>query len=204
MDIESFNSISDILRKKARPVLMPVVHWFDMMGMQPNDVTLLGLLCYALCGIAIASGHLLTAASIIIVFGPLDVVDGMLARETGRVTAFGAFLDSVTDRYAEFFIFLGLLCYTILHLDAGLAGSIMVIAAWTGSFMVSYVKARAISVGYRCDMGLFTRFERLALITGILVTGWIYEGMLVLAICTHFTTLQRIMHVLHSSQKNNT
>lgn len=201
MDIESLNSISDILRKKARPILMPVVHWFEMMGLQPNDVTLLGLLCYALCGIAIAAGHLLTAASIIIIFGPLDVIDGMLARETGKVTAFGAFLDSVTDRYAEFFIFLGLLCYAVLRLDAGLAGSAMVIVAWTGSFMVSYIKARAISVGYECDIGLFTRFERLALITGILITGWIYEGLLVLALCTHFTALQRITHVLHSTEK---
>ena len=201
MNIESLSSISDWCREKARPALMPVVRWFDLMGLRPNDVTLFGLMCYALCGIAVASGHLVTAASIIVIFGPLDVIDGMLARETGRVTAFGAFLDSVTDRYAEFFVFLGLLAYVILHLNAGLAGGMLVLMAWTGSFMVSYVRARAESVGFECSVGMFTRFERMVMLAGIMLTGWIYEGMLVLAVCTHFTAIQRIMHVYHLSEK---
>ncbi len=200
MYIGSFSSISDWCRQKARPVLMPVVRWFDLMGLGPNDVTLLGLLSHALCGIAIAAGHLVSAAFIIVIFGPLDVVDGMLARETGRVTDFGAFLDSVTDRYAEFFVFVGFLVHVILHLKAGLAGSLMVIVAWTGSFMVSYVRARAESVGYSCSVGFFTRFERMVLIAVILLTGWVYEGLLVLAIGAHLTALQRIKHVLGASR----
>ena len=195
MDIESLSSISEWCRQKARPALMPVVRWFELMGLGPNDVTLLGLLCYALCGVAIAAGHLVSAAFIIVIFGPLDVVDGMLARETGRVTSFGAFLDSVTDRYAEFFVFVGFLVYAIFHLKSGLAGSLMVMVAWTGSFMVSYVRARAESVGYSCRVGFFTRFERMVLIAVILLTGWVYEGLLILAIGTHFTALQRIKHV---------
>jgi len=202
MSIESLSSISDWCREKARPALMPVVRWFELMGLKPNDVTLLGLLCYALCGIAVAAGHLVTAASIIVIFGPLDVIDGMLARETGQMTPFGAFLDSVTDRYAEFFVFLGMLAYVILQLNAGLAGSMLVLMAWTGSFMVSYVRARAESVGYECSVGFFTRFERMVMLAGILLTGWIYEGMLVLAICTHFTAIQRINHVYSLFQRN--
>ncbi len=197
MNLESLSSISEFCREKARPLLLPVVRWFELMGLSPNDVTLFGLLCYALCGVAIASGHLFTAASIIVVFGPLDVIDGMLARETGRVSRFGAFLDSVTDRYAEFFVFLGILAYAILHRNAGLAGSMMVLMAWTGSFMVSYVRARAESLGYSCKVGFFTRFERMVMIVFILATGWLYEGLLILAVCTHFTAFQRIMHVFH-------
>ncbi len=198
LNIESLSSISELCREKARPLLLPVVRWFELMGLSPNDVTLFGLLCYALCGIAIASDHLLTAASIIVFFGPLDVIDGMLARETGRVSRLGAFLDSVTDRYAEFFVFLGILAYVIMHREAGVAGSFLVLLAWTGSFMVSYTRARAESLGYKCSVGLFTRFERMVMLAVILATGWIYEGMLILAICTHFTALQRIMHVFHS------
>ncbi len=203
MDIESLSSISDWCREKAKPALMPVVRWFDLMGLKPNDVTFLGLVCYALCGIAIAAGNLVTAASIIIVFGPLDVIDGMLARETGQVTGFGGFLDSVSDRYAEFFVFLGLLAYVTMHLKASTAGSIMVLLAWTGSFMVSYVRARAEAAGFPCSVGFFTRFERIIMLVGILLTGWVYEGLLVLSVCTHFTAIQRIIHVQRLSRRQD-
>jgi CDP-diacylglycerol--glycerol-3-phosphate 3-phosphatidyltransferase len=163
-------------------------------------VTLAGLLAYGASGLVLGLGYPAAAGWILAFLGPLDVVDGLLAREQSRSGPFGAFLDSTVDRYAEFFLFLGLLIYMVLNEGGGLGVAALVLTAMTGSILVSYTRARAEALGFECRVGLLTRFERLFLFAVGLIFGWIYPVLVVLAVLTHVTALQRIFHVYRNSQ----
>jgi CDP-diacylglycerol--glycerol-3-phosphate 3-phosphatidyltransferase len=163
-------------------------------------VTLAGLVAYGASGLVLGLGYPAAAGWILAVLGPLDAVDGLLAREQQRSSSFGAFLDSTVDRYAEFFLFLGLLIHMTLNEGRGLGAAVLILAAMTGSILVSYTRARAEALGFECKVGLLTRFERLFLLAVGLIFGWIYPVLVVLALLTHVTALQRIFHVYRNAQ----
>ena len=192
-------SFSDWCRDRFRPYLLSVARFLGGLGLSPNMVSIIGLIAYGASGLALGMGHPAVAGWLLAVFGPLDAVDGMLAREQGQVSPFGAFLDSTVDRYAEFFLFLGLMTYLILHGQGGLLEAALVLSAMTGSLLVSYTRARAEALGFNCKVGVLTRFERLFLLAVGLIFGWIYPILVILAVFTHITALQRIIHVYKQS-----
>jgi CDP-diacylglycerol--glycerol-3-phosphate 3-phosphatidyltransferase len=104
------------------------------------------------------------------------------------------------DRYAEFFLFLGLLAYLTIHRDGSLIDAILILSAMTGSLLVSYTRARAETLGFSCKVGVFTRFERLLIFALGLIFGWIYPILVILAIFTHVTALHRIFYVYKQSR----
>jgi len=188
-------SFSNWCRGWSRPLLLPVARFFAAHNISPNAVTLIGLFFYALSGLMLAFGHRVTAGLILAVFGPLDAVDGLLAREHGNQSRFGAFLDSTMDRYAEFFLFSGLLVYLWTNGHQGIFGPLMVLTAMTGSLLVSYTRARAEALGFSCTVGMLTRLERLVLFAVGLIFNFIVPVLIVLAFFTHVTAIQRIWHV---------
>lgn len=192
-------SFSDWCRDRFKPYLLSVARFLGGLGLSPNMVSIIGLIAYGASGLALGMGHPAVAGWLLAVFGPLDAVDGMLAREQGQVSPFGAFLDSTVDRYAEFFLFLGLMTYLILHRQGGLLEAALVLSAMTGSLLVSYTRARAEALGFNCKAGVLTRFERLFLLAVGLIFGWIYPILVILAVFTHITALQRIIHVYKQS-----
>ena len=192
-------SFSDWCRDWFKPYLLSVAHFLGRLGLSPNMVSIIGLIAYGVSGLVLGMGYPAAAGWLLAVFGPLDAIDGLLAREQGLVSPFGAFLDSTVDRYAEFFLFLGLLVYLILHRQGGLLEAALVLSAMTGSLLVSYTRARAEALGFSCKVGVFTRFERLFLLAVGLIFGWIYPVLVILAIFTHITVLQRIFHVYRQS-----
>ena len=192
-------SFSDWCRGFFRPYLLVIARFFGKLGFSPNMISIMGLIAYGASGLVLGMGHPAVAGWLLAVFGPLDAVDGLLAREQGRAGPFGAFLDSTADRYAEFFLFLGLLAYLMLHRQGGLVEAALVLCAMTGSLLVSYTRARAEALGFSCKVGLLTRFERLFLLAVGLIFGWIYPVLTILAILTHITALQRIFHVYRQS-----
>ncbi|MGB2938882.1 MAG: CDP-alcohol phosphatidyltransferase family protein, partial [Candidatus Dormiibacterota bacterium] len=133
-----------------------------------------------------------------------DVFDGALARASGRSYAYGAFLDSTTDRFSEGVIMVALL---ILFQRRGVAiGPVLVILAMAGSFLVSYVRARAQALGFTCDGGLLARPERVLLtVVGLLLTpatiGGLVTVVLILAVFTNFTVVQRVWFVWRQSRQ---
>jgi CDP-diacylglycerol--glycerol-3-phosphate 3-phosphatidyltransferase len=149
--------------------------------------------------ILVGSGHLVAGAAVLAFGGCFDILDGALARVQSRSYPYGAFLDSVTDRYAEGAIYLGIAAYFLgnggSHQRLYLLGAIL---ALIGSFQVSYIRARAQSLAFRSETGLFKRPERIvATIVGLLVLGgallpWV---IWLLAVLTNFTALQRIHEV---------
>ncbi len=134
----------------------------------PNHLTFTSLAACASAGLSIATGHMATAGWLYILAGALDVLDGRLARATGHASKAGAFLDSVTDRWCELFVFTGFAWF--LHESIWL---LAVMLAVTGSLMVSYTRARGESLGIALDGGAMQRAERIALVSiGTLITAW--------------------------------
>jgi phosphatidylglycerophosphate synthase len=134
----------------------------------PNVVTAASLLMCAATGVAAGMGHLATASWLYVVGGVLDVLDGRLARQTNQQTASGALFDSVSDRWAELFVFTGYAWY--LRDSVWL---LAVMAAIGASMMVSYTRARAEGLGLELSGGAMQRAERILLVVaGTLLAAW--------------------------------
>ena len=164
----------------------------------PNQVTVVGLALTFLAAGLVAFGHLRWAGLVLIFAGTCDILDGALARSTKAAYQYGAFLDSTLDRYAEGAVYLGLAAY-FLSIDGPLQRWLVLatLAALAGSFLVSYVRARAQSLGFTCKTGLFQRPERVVVtVIGLLIGGPVLFGVVfLLAIVTNLTALQRIREV---------
>jgi CDP-diacylglycerol---glycerol-3-phosphate 3-phosphatidyltransferase len=164
----------------------------------PNQVTVVGLGLTFLAAGLVAFGHLRWAGVVLIFAGTCDILDGALARSTRAGYPYGAFLDSTLDRYSEGAVYLGLTAY-FLSVDGPLQRWLVLatLAALAGSFLVSYVRARAQSLGFTCKTGLFQRPERVVVtVIGLLIGGPVLYGVVfLLAIVTNVTALQRIREV---------
>jgi CDP-diacylglycerol--glycerol-3-phosphate 3-phosphatidyltransferase len=178
-------------------LLETIVRPLARAGVSPNALTVIGFV--AMVGVAwvLALGHQRVAGLLILFVGLFDALDGTLARMTGKAGPFGAFLDSTLDRFAEIALYLGL-----LYLYRGdTMATVLVYLTITGSLMVSYTRARAEGLGLECKVGLFTRLERLA----VLIVGLILErtlwALLVLAIFSNLTALQRMWHVWRATTR---
>jgi CDP-diacylglycerol--glycerol-3-phosphate 3-phosphatidyltransferase len=164
----------------------------------PNQVTVVGLALTFFAAGLVAIGQLRWAGVVLIFAGTCDILDGALARSTNAAYPYGAFLDSTLDRYSEGAVYLGLAAYFVTiggPLQEWLV--LATLAALAGSFLVSYVRARAQSLGFVCKSGLFQRPERVVVtVIGLLLGGWwLYGIVFLLAIVTNITALQRIREV---------
>jgi CDP-diacylglycerol--glycerol-3-phosphate 3-phosphatidyltransferase len=163
-------------------------------GISPDTLTLIGLAITVLSAAAIADGSLCAGGFIAAVAGIFDALDGALARNSGRQSSFGAFLDSCTDRYTEIILYFGLLLFFFRE-PGNVLPLILIFIVITGSLMVSYTRARAESLGAHCRGGITARAERIALLILGLVTGYIVPALMILAVLTHLTALQRVLAV---------
>ena len=150
-------------------LIRPLERALGAAGVSPNMVTCMSLTGCAAAGLAIATGHLASATWLYAIAGILDILDGRLARATGRQTRAGALFDSVADRWGEIFVFTG--CAWYLHEDLWL---LSVMGALGGSMMVSYTRARGEGLGLHLDGGNMQRAERIVLVSlGSLVAAWL-------------------------------
>lgn len=162
-------------------------------GVTPNQVTFLGLGLALAASIALCLGSPITAGLLFWAGGSLDMVDGILARLTGRESTFGAFLDSVLDRVGEG----ALLAAVAYHFAAeGRPEAVAaVVAALLGAMLTSYVRARAEALGLRCAAGLLARPGRVVLLVIGLLGNLLLEVIYLLAAATLWTSGQRVIGV---------
>ena len=193
--------VSNRVKEAARAMLAPLVRLAQRLGITPNKVTVAGFLVVVAAAILIGAGYLLVGAVVLVSGSLLDAVDGALARATGGGTAFGSFLDSTLDRAAEAILYGGIVAY-YLRVSADPIGPVLLaLTALSGSFLVSYTRARAEGIGVSASVGLAQRTERLVLIVaGITLAGLGFEiGLLgaigAVAALSAATTIQRIWHV---------
>jgi len=164
----------------------------------PNQITVVGVALTFVAAVLAAFGQLRWAGVVLIVAGTFDILDGALARSSGQAYPYGAFLDSTLDRYSEGAMYIGLAAYFASNggpLQRWLL--LATVAALAGSFLVSYVRARAQSLGFTCESGLFARPERVVVtVVGLIFGGVVLYGVVfLLAILTNLTALQRIREV---------
>ncbi|UCD41464.1 MAG: CDP-alcohol phosphatidyltransferase family protein, partial [Chloroflexota bacterium] len=139
-------TFTDQMRLRFRGVLDPIGAFLNRIGLMPNTMTILGLIGNTVGAILLAQGRMTAGGLIILAMGPVDALDGTMARLRGEPSEFGAFVDSVTDRYSELVIFGGLLIYYVLQ--GNWTAALVTYLAAAGSVLVSYVRARASSLGY--------------------------------------------------------
>ncbi len=171
----------------------PIARIFSRIN--PNTVTILALVFCIAAGLYFAAGDLVIAGLMLLLGGFFDVLDGAVARENGRVTKFGGLLDSVLDRYADAAVFLGIMWGghaafpPYIENDWFLGG-----LALTGSLLVSYTRARAEAGGTGVlNIGVAERAERMILIILGAFTGLLNWAVLVVAVISHLTVLQRMI-----------
>ena len=171
-------------------VLDPIVRALVAVGITPNMLTVAGFLGNVVAAGFVANGELVIGGALALLFSALDMLDGAVARATGKASPFGAMFDSVLDRLSEAAVLGGILLYE-LELENH---EEVVLAFWAvvGSLMVSYVRARAEGLGTTMRSGLFTRPERV-MVTGVaLLFGWLRPALWLLAVVTLVTTAQRL------------
>ena len=186
-------TLTDYLRKKFKNVLDPAGAFLNRLGLMPNTVTVMGLVGNAIGAYFLARGYLTVGGIIVLLMGPIDALDGTMARLRGQPTELGAFVDSVTDRYSELVILGGLLVHFQLT-GQSLAVGLTYLAA-AGSVLVSYIRARAQAVGYDTKIGLLSRVERFLVLVPCLIFNIPIVAIWILAVLTNVTALQRIWHV---------
>jgi phosphatidylglycerophosphate synthase len=184
-------------------LIAPIEKVFVANRVSPNFLTLTSLVGCAGSGVAIATNHMATAAWLYVFAGILDILDGRLARATSQQTIAGAFLDSVSDRWGELFVFAGFAWFV-----RDSVWLLAVMLAVAGSMMVSYTRARGEGLGLRLDGGLMQRAERIGLVSvGTMITAWFHAvpdtriygphiigvSMLIVGLGSSFTAIGRWM-----------
>jgi CDP-diacylglycerol--glycerol-3-phosphate 3-phosphatidyltransferase len=183
------------LQKTFLKILSPVIHLLTKWEVSPNTVTLTGLFITILSAVAFTVGYIRPGGFLVLLGGLCDTFDGSIARSTGRTTRYGAFFDSVIDRYSELVMFFGVTAHFIRINDYQTA--IVLFFALCGSIMVSYCRARAESLGFDAKAGIMQRAERIILLGfGALIhVAALKIAIWIIAILSNLTALQRIRQV---------
>jgi phosphatidylglycerophosphate synthase len=168
-------------------------------NLNPNVFTIIGFLITTLAALTIPV-DLFLGGILILVGGAFDMLDGIIARVNNRTTKFGAFLDSVLDRYSDAFLFLGFAWY--FHKTGSMAGVFLSSGTMIGALLISYTRARAEGLGKDCHVGLMERPERIILMAFGALTGWVLQVIWLMLVLTHVTVIQRIYHVWRGMRNN--
>jgi CDP-diacylglycerol---glycerol-3-phosphate 3-phosphatidyltransferase len=185
-------------RGEVARVADPVARALVGLRVRPNQLSFLGLVGSMCAAAAFAADQRRLAGLCLVVAGALDILDGALARVSGQVSPFGAFLDSVLDRYSDLLVLTGLV-FLFARLGR-LEGVVAVLLAVIGTVMVSYTRARAESIDVECRVGFMERGERmLVLILGALL-DLLVPAIWVVAIGANVTAVHRIAHTWRASR----
>jgi len=186
-------TFTDQLRTTFKGVLDLVGAFLNRLGLMPNTMTLLGLAGNTVGALLIALGYVQIGGVVVLIMGPVDALDGTMARLRGMTGKFGAFVDSVTDRYSELVIFMGMLYYFTQQNNR--IAILLVYAAAAGSVLVSYIRARGQSLGWDTKVGILTRVERYLVLAPALILNYPVVGLWIIAIFSNLTAIQRIIDV---------
>jgi len=175
----------------------PAVWFLKKTPLTPNVLTWIGLLIAVGAGVLVGTGHLFAAGWVVAFSGIFDLLDGALARATNQVTRFGAVLDSTLDRIGEAVVYIGLL---VLYVNQeSIIGTLLAGLGMVGSQMVSYIRARAEGIGIDCEIGVFTRPERIVILSlGLLLARFdlvLLIALGLMALLSWITAGQRLHYV---------
>jgi CDP-diacylglycerol--glycerol-3-phosphate 3-phosphatidyltransferase len=196
-------------------VVLPVGGAIGRAGITPNMIPVLGLVVTIAAAGIIAQGRLLLGGLVLIAGSVTDMLDGAVARATGKISKGGAFLDSTLDRLSDAVVFVGLIWWythgpvtavTVGNTGGFLEGGVdhlglqLSIAGLVLSLMVSYIRARAEGLGFECNVGIAERPERIFILCAGLILGGMDVALSVLVAATAVTVVWRFLHVWRQAQ----
>ena len=209
--------VSPATRQRVRDLATPVARGLGRIGLTPNSLTLIGFAGTCVAAYAAANQWWLAAGILVLAFGIFDLFDGALARATGTTSRFGAFLDSTFDRAGEAIVYVGIAWGGLGPGDSRIA--VLAAAAMAASFLVSYVRAKAESLGYSpgsglMNVGLAPREVRLVILAvGLILAGIYFDdrpdlaqgalsaALLWIVVFASITVIQRILNVRAQSRE---
>jgi CDP-diacylglycerol--glycerol-3-phosphate 3-phosphatidyltransferase len=199
---------TDYLKKGFLRVVDPAISFLARKNVSPNTITTVGTLLTIAAAVVYATGHIMSAGWLMSVTAAFDVIDGQVARRTGRCTVFGAFYDSTLDRVADGALMAGLtVFYMTSPIHHNLYMVVVCLAGIVGSFLVSYTRARAESLGIDAKVGVMQRPERIVLLSapqalfGLFWNGWVLMGIIILlSVTSWITAVQRIAFVYRATK----
>ena len=180
------------IRSGIASALRPVASSFAALGLSPNHITVIGLLVSIFSAYAFYLSFQLWGGILLLLAGFFDIIDGAVARITGKVTRWGGVLDSILDRYSDLIVIGAILL-------AGLCDPLWGVIAIIGSVMVSYIRARGEAEGINMSsVGLMERAERMVILAVSAIVGYTWAGIVLLAVLTHLTVAQRLLYLRRS------
>jgi CDP-diacylglycerol--glycerol-3-phosphate 3-phosphatidyltransferase len=199
----SLTGLSEFRKTAGNRLTRLIVQLLSKTPVSPDVITWTGFLLTLGAAALIITEHLFAAGFVVLIAGFFDMLDGVLARTTNRVTRFGGILDSTLDRLSEAALLLGIL--VVYAREQSMLGIIFVGLVLISSLLVSYIKARAEALGLECEVGIFTRPERVVVLAiGLLLSQIDYALTVVLGIImvfSFFTAGQRLLHVWRQTIK---
>lgn len=193
--------ISERIGTWARQHLLTVGAFLGKFGVTPNQLTIAGFILNCIVAAVIASGRGQLGGVLLLFSSGFDMLDGAVARSTGKTSKFGGFFDSTVDRYSEIVVYIGLLWY-LLGTDDWKWGAMLVLLSATGAVMVSYARARAEAAGWKASVGILARPERVVVLSLGLIIDRPMWALIVLAIATNLTAVMRMAHVWREARKD--
>jgi CDP-diacylglycerol--glycerol-3-phosphate 3-phosphatidyltransferase len=184
-------NLAELRANLALHITNPVIGILGKSGIKPDALTFTGLAINIGAAYVIATGHFPLGGILILVAGLFDLLDGALAKFAQKTTKFGAILDSTVDRISEAAIFCGLLVWYM----PGRSEIVLIFAVLIGSFLVSYIRARAEGLGLECKVGLFTRAERVIVLAVGLLVNQVVIALWILAVFVYITVVQRLVYL---------
>ncbi len=197
----------DAIQRGYLRLIEPVADWLVRRRVHPNTITTVGTICTVIAGGIFASGHIKTAGWFLGVTALFDVLDGTVARRTGRSSIFGAFYDSTLDRVSDGVLLGGLVVfYATNKVHASDIMLTITLLGLIGTFLTSYTRARAEGLGLDAKVGLLQRPERITLLSapqaffGLALNGWVLAAIItLLSVTAWITAIQRILYVYRTT-----
>ncbi|MCX6004972.1 MAG: CDP-alcohol phosphatidyltransferase family protein [Chloroflexi bacterium] len=197
------SNFQELRRKAARILTDPLVPLISRLKLTPNMMTTAGLILNLVAAIVIGFGYLLAGGIIFLLAGLFDLLDGALARYMEKTTKFGALFDSVVDRVTEGALFLSFIFITNPSVwpNNVTCQLILIFLAMMGSFLTSYIRARAEGLSIDCTIGLFTRVERVIILALGLLLNQVFIALAIVVVLSFVTVGQRFIHVWRKADK---
>lgn len=188
-------------RDRTQFIVDPIAKIFAKFGISANAITVLSFILNIVAAVLIANNYPRWGGLLMgLIAMPLDAIDGTVARFLNQRNQFGAFFDSVFDRFAEAAILIGIAALSLQRQDDLCA--LMCLVALLGSLMVSYTRARAEGLDIECKVGWFSKTPRVIVVATGLILDRLPIAILVLAIVSLLTAFQRIVHVYQVTHPN--
>lgn len=199
--------LPDWLKNGYLRLIDPVANWLVRTGVHPNTITATGTACTIIAAVLFGMGHIRSAGIFLGITALFDVLDGTVARRSGKESTFGAFLDSTLDRLSDGALFVGLATFYALdpvHHSAWMM--LLCMFGLVGATMTSYTRARAEALGIDAKVGMVQRAERVTLLAapqglfGLALGGWVLNTVVgIITVGAWITVIQRVQFVYHKT-----